>query len=116
MCVERLFSRVSLSLFVSPWFRKRCRAYAVLRVELLWILFNGFDVGVRGVALWRYVLLRLTTISFYGCLLSFASVWWGLQRPAYACKAKGEASTAMTTRAVTTTKTGHHNYSFSFLF
>ena len=93
VCVVRLFSRV-----------------------IKFVLFrHGF---VRGMVHMRYVLLRITTISFHGCvvvsgacgastpcLLSFASVWWCLQRPADACTAKDAESTAMTTRAATTTTT-----------
>ena len=63
LCVVRLFGRVSLSLF----------CFAMVNCGFVsnrfWRLFNGFDVRVCGVALWRYVLLRLTAINFHGCVL-----------------------------------------------
>ena len=69
LCVARLFSRLSLSLFVSPWFRKSCGDYTVLRVGFIMDLFNAFNMGASRVLFWRYALLRLTTISFRGCVL-----------------------------------------------
>ena len=47
LCIVRLFSRVWLCSFVSPWFRKSCGAYAALRVGLLRICLTG--------SMWEFV-------------------------------------------------------------